>query len=44
MIHNCVAVEPEDLRLSVLIYVNRPREASDPRDKAYAMYGLVQGY
>lgn len=32
----------EDLHLSALIYRSREREASDPRDKVYALYGLVQ--
>ncbi len=36
--------KPEDLRLSDLIITNGKREASDPRDKVYALYGLVQGY
>ena len=36
--------ESEDLRLSQLIYTTWLREASDPRDKVYAVYGLVQDY
>ena len=36
--------KPEDLRLSDLIYENVIKAASDPRDKVYALYGLVQDY
>lgn len=36
--------KPEDLRLSYLIYMNKQRQASNPRDKVYALYGLVQAY
>ena len=36
--------KPEDLSLSNLIYYTQQREASDPRDKVYALYGLVQAY
>ena len=43
-IHYCIAEKPEDRRLSRLLYENTPREASDPRDKVYALYGLVQAY
>ena len=35
---------PKDLRLSQLIYTTWQREASDRRDKVYALYGLVQDY
>ena len=34
----------EDLRLSQLIYRTWKRQASDPRDRVYALYGLVQSY
>ena len=40
----CIDKKPEDLRLSYLMYITWAREASDPRDKVYALYGLVQGY
>ena len=43
-IHNCIDMKPEDLRLSGLIRGNWRREATDHRDKVYALYGLVQGY
>ena len=43
-IQNYINMKPEDLRLSKLIYDNWGREATDPRDKVYALYGLVQGY
>ena len=39
-----IDADPEDLRLSKLISMNQHREASDARDKVYALYGLVQGY
>ena len=35
---------PKDLRLSQLIYNTQQREASDRREKVYALYGLVQEY
>ena len=43
-IHMSIEQKSEGLRLSDLILTNRKREASDPRDKVYALYGLVQGY
>ena len=43
-IQKSINKKPEDLRLSELIYDNWGREATDPRDKVYALYGLVQGY
>ena len=41
-IQEAMQTGPEDLRLSDLIYTSRTREASDPRDKVYALYGLLQ--
>ena len=43
-IHMFIDQKSEGLRLSDLIITNWKREASDPRDKVYALYGLVQGY
>ena len=40
-----VTAMPEELCLSTLLFrTSLDREASDPRDKVYALYGLVQGY
>ncbi len=39
-----IDADPEEMRLSKLIFMNQQREASDPRDKVYALYGLAQGY
>ena len=44
VLRNTINIKPEDLRLSNLIYDTWRREASDPRDKVYALYGLVQAY
>ena len=45
MLISWISIEKaEDLRLSMLIYVTRYRETSDPRDKVYALYGLLRGY
>ena len=41
-IQNSIAEKPEDRRLSKLLYRNTSREASNPRDRVYALYGLVQ--
>lgn len=35
--------KPKDLCLSHLIFTTQKRQGSDPRDKVYALYGLVQG-
>lgn len=43
-IQNFINMKSEDLRLSELIIYNWKREATDPRDKVYSLYGLVQGY
>ena len=43
-IHGVINEESGALRLSDLIYSNWQREATDPRDYVYALYGLVQGY
>ena len=43
-IHMSICQKSEGLRLSDLIITNWEREASDPRDKVYALYGLVQGH
>ena len=42
-VHESIAENPGDLRLSQLISTHTKREASDPRDKVYALYGLVRG-
>ena len=43
-IQSFMDTKSEDLLLSDLIYSNWKREATDPRDKIYALYGLLQGY
>ena len=43
-IQNSIRKKPGNLRLSRLIYLSKRRRASDPRDKVYALYGLVQAY
>ena len=44
VIHHFMIRKPGDLSLSDLISTNWARKASDPRDKVYALYGLLQDY
>ena len=43
-VHDSIVETSGDLRLSQLISTHIKREASDPRDQVYALYGLVQAY
>ena len=42
LIYDIKKTASKDLQLSNLIYASQQREASDPRDKVYALYGLLQ--
>ena len=42
VIQGAIKQGSKNLRLSELIYTSQKREASEPRDKVYALYGLVQ--
>ena len=43
-IDTSISQKAEDLRLSDLLFRTCGRNASDPRDKVYALYGLVQDH
>ena len=43
-IDNIIEGKPEDFRLSRLLYKAYEKQASDPRDRVYALYSLVQAY
>ena len=43
-IYNTIEKNPENLRLSQLFGWTYERQASDPHDRVYALYGLVQAY